>query len=607
MIFINIIIFFSILFFSLSQKIYERNRLQLNKLFSLQLEKSYLFVISFSNHKKFDKLHFFFTIIDNTYFNKLRYSFTESEQEPKDIEIPISTQQISKYKKINSYYYFDIEIPEDSKYKQVIFLLDDITSNGYFSQNKFDESEIILISNYEEKKFTLNGPLLLVANISEINSYSFKFTTKSFLFNEFNLNILYKESECSDYIIFPNEFNTCIPFNISLNGIDTYYFKNKTKNIKLIFLIFNSSINGELTFQFTEKYDLETEINFVHSTKDIDVTPKSKIVLVDYEIDQSYFYLNYYFTIKYTKDLNILDIYYSYSKKGYKEIEYNMYARKLICTQKIKKDNDTIYNYCSIQKTNCSSLILIIFIDGNKTFNIKQNSEDISSYSIIPYFSSKKFEFDDMRDSKLIAIGNRDLNHPFYLKIILNSNYRSLIIYSVNNIDVEEYYEIPNLDFPKNVKQIYLEDTLYSYFIIDNTFKIGVKSLFLEISRDNGNAIVETTKYNESPDRIYNMKKKEKFTIINYEYKNLYISFDIREFDIINDIIYFQFRGDENTFNSNNIYYSFNEQEYTEEDIELEYNISTKCKKKYNQKIDEIIYYCNYTRKEKDKLSLKFI
>ncbi len=489
MIFINIIIFFSILFFSLSQKTYERNRLQLNKLFSLQLDKSYLFVISFSNHKKFDKLHFFFTIIDNTYFNKLRYSFTESEQEPKDIEIPISTQQISKYKKINSNYYFDIEIPEDSKYKQVIFLLDDITSNGYFSQNKFDESEIILISNYEEKKFTLNGPLLLVANISEINSYSFKFTTKSFLFNEFNLNILYKESESSDYIIFPNEFNTCIPFNISLNGIDTYYFKNKTKNIKLIFLIFNTSINGELTFQFTEKYDLETEINFVHSNKDVNITPKSKIVLVDYEIEQSDFYLNYYFTIKYTKNLNISDIYYSYSKKLYKEIEYNMYARKLFCSQKIKKDSDTIYNYCSIQKQNCSSLILIIFIDGNKTFNIKQNSEDISSYSIIPYSFSKKFEFEDMKDSKLIAIGNRDLNEPFYLKIILNSNYRSLIIYSVNNIDVEEYYEIPNLDFPINSKTIFLEDTIYSYFIIDKTFKIGVKSLFLEISRDKGNEI----------------------------------------------------------------------------------------------------------------------
>ena len=279
----------------------------------------------------------FFTIIDDIYFNNLRYSFTDSEAEPKDIEIPKSTQKISKFKKFNSNYYFDIEIPDDSKYKQVIFLLDDISSNGYFSQNKFDESEIILISNYEEKKFTLNGPLLLVANISEINSYSFKFTTKSFLFNEFNLNILYKESECSDYIIFPNEFNTCIPFNISLNGIDTYYFKNKTKNIKLIFLIFNSSINGELTFQFTEKYDLETEINFVHSNKDINITPKSKIVLVDYEIEQSDFYLNYYFTIKYTKNLNISDIYYSYSKKLYKEIEYNMYARKLISSQKSKK------------------------------------------------------------------------------------------------------------------------------------------------------------------------------------------------------------------------------------------------------------------------------
>ena len=118
---------------------------------------------------------------------------------------------------------------------------------------------------------------------------------------------------------------------------------------------------------------------------------------------------------------------------------------------------------------------------------------------------------------------------------------------------------------------------------------------------------VETTKYNESPDRIYNMKKKEKFTIIEYEYKNLYISFDIREFNIINDIIYFQFRGNENTFDSNDIYYNFNEKEYTEQDIELEYNISTECKKKYNQKTHEIIYYCNYTRKEKDKLSLKFI
>ena len=75
-----------------------------------------------------------------------------------------------------------------------------------------------------------------------------KFTTKSFLFNEFNLNILNKESESPDYINFPNEFNICTPFNISLNRIDIYYFKNEIKNIQLIFLIFNTSINGELIF-----------------------------------------------------------------------------------------------------------------------------------------------------------------------------------------------------------------------------------------------------------------------------------------------------------------------------------------------------------------------
>ena len=103
------------------------------------------------------------------------------------------------------------------------------------------------------------------------------------------------------------------------------------------------------------------------------------------------------------------------------------------------------------------------------------------------------------------------------------------------------------------------------------------------------------------------MKKKDKFSIIDYQYKNLYISFDIIEFDILNDIIYFQFRGNENTFNSSNIYYNFNEKEYKEEDIELDYNISTECKNKYNKKINEIIYYCNYIRNEKDKLSLKFI
>ena len=56
---IFILIFFSNLLFSLSQKTYERNRLQLNTLFSLQQNKSYLFVISFSNNTKFDKLDFF--------------------------------------------------------------------------------------------------------------------------------------------------------------------------------------------------------------------------------------------------------------------------------------------------------------------------------------------------------------------------------------------------------------------------------------------------------------------------------------------------------------------------------------------------------------------
>ena len=100
-----------------------------------------------------------------------------------------------------------------------------------------------------------------------------------------------------------------------------------------------------------------------------------------------------------------------------------MYGRKLICSKKTKNDSETIYNYCSIPKKNCSSLILIIFINGNKNFNIKQNSEDISSYSIILYYSSKKLQFDNMKYSQLIAIGSPNLIETFlfenYIKFIL--------------------------------------------------------------------------------------------------------------------------------------------------------------------------------------------
>ena len=616
------LILITIIYKSLSQKTYIKKRLKLNNLVNLYKFENYFFVISFEKYKRGENLHFFFRISEQSFqISKIKYSYTQSKEEPEDLDFPKSTLEIKKYLKRNHTefyisYYFDIIIPQDKTFQQLIIIIEDISNLGYFLFNEFDESEYEIIRKYENNTFKIkeNKPLFIVSDVSEFNNYYLQINSSSKIY----LNISYKESteKIDDFIIFPKEFFNLSIYRISQNNESNYYSEINitTKNINIIYLIIkpyslnlNEISNEEINIKFTEKYDLGIGTIHINKTLTQEIISESLITLIQYEVNNNTYLYDYYM-LKYPKKSksNILNFYYSKTKNNYTTNEYNITLNNFICSE--NEHNETIYKRCKMPKSNSKSVILILYSIENTYFKIYQKTHNDTLFETMEIYStSKKYYFKDKYDYHILTIGNIKYNEVFYLKFHFN-DYDSTkeFLISINNNDLKEYYENPLVKRIDNDAFIKLGNDVISYYHSKNdNFSSGIKSIYLIFRMNKGNWVfIESKKFNEHSFKNYTFKKNESIFINNHDGINTYIAFDISQFNI-NETFFIKFKSLSQNFVENIIYYYFDYQEITFDDFNYEYNISEKCFIQKKEK--ESIFYCNYTKIDENDNSIRFI
>ena len=615
----NLIIFCLVILlqYIYSQKNYTKERLIINNIKKLDKENDYFFAVLFDEYQKGNKLHFFFRISNISYLiSNIKYGFTSSTSEPKDLDIPTKTFEIKNYtKKIpiesDISLYFDIEIPLNESIKQIIILLNEINSSGYMMYNEFDESDYKIINHFEENTFLIKDkPLFIIANVSNIDNYYVKLTSSSHNY----LNVSYKDSieNISDFIIFPKDLLDLNAFKITLNNENNYYqnMNITIENTNIIYFIIKSNYsnnNEEIKIKFTENYDLGYGI--IHLKKGLrkEIISKGKINIIQYEINHNTYLYDYYM-LKFKKKEEIKEIYYSNTNNNFTTEEHNMTAEIFTCSE--NEHYEIIYKRCKMpkSKSNSKSVILIIYSKEKTNFTIYQKTYNDTIFESMPTYSiSKNYSFEDRYDYHVLTIGNINYDEVFYLKFYFNDyDSRKEFLISTNNNDLKEYYESPLVKKIDNDAFIRLGNKIMAYYHSKNqNFTSGIQSIYLSFRMDKGNSvIIQSNYFNEHSFKNYTFSKNESVEIKNHDGLNTYIAFNISHLKI-NETFYMKFKGLTNAFNSTKIYYYFDILEITFDNFNLEYEISENCISQNKSK--ETTIYCNYSKSYEYDKSLRLI
>ena len=588
---------------SYETKNYERFDLYDDTLLTLaEQNKNYLLSFVLSNHTKDETINFFLKIPKTKDYSSENITFFTLDEIIKleEVEIPENTFNISLKKNVSNdlFYTFFIEHKINNE-KQIIFLIDSITSNGkiYAMITKLDESNRYEIQLNEEKKLDLNNkPLFFVSEIQNIQE---DIITLYFIFDcEFDLlnnSIIKLNKSNDDYEAFPpiQSTNLITPLN-DVNNI-IFQLKNGENNYSLYLQIEGKKKSVGVILETEKKglinlkkvtYNLLINQTVNYNFIPINVGNQKKLLVIESSssIDNSYFYV-----IKQNNNDN-LDFYYSYYNDLLDSYVRNYDLKKIDC--ETKSSNNEKYNYCNYTYNFPTIKSQLFFYSNSGILNIRNGK-------LKENFIHANYKFKDNFISNLhYSIGFSNNNESIYMKIIASTNKKIKFRTYLISKEINEIFEINEEPIVLNNFYFSLDDETYYYFeYMSNEI---YKSLIYDImSNDNCSISFEKTSQSQNSSDYYNISRNEEKEITN-KHKFVFIELNVSEFNIDNEI-YLTFSGpNNNKFNNSKFY--FVSESVNNESFNGEQFISVNCKNSFNE--TSFTFYCDFKKKKYDTLKL---
>ena len=425
--------------------------------------------------------------------------------------------------------------------------------------------------------------------------FFFKFTSN---FNNTYFNFIKYNQSTNEFQSFSNIFMN----ELSENAFKIFHAENKMILYKeipkssyyyvnnYISFMFNQTISGKIKFEILQDFNNFYDINLS------DNIPYKLQKGVNYITSNLNKFNGYYFIFKHKNSINTDNIEIYLSDGAFKD--YQNYLNN--CTLDIKKDNIYTYYFANFDEIQ----YFIIFVNIDSDIIIRQS--DINENNVEQLRNINETTIEIQNTNKIFLIGLNPENYKYYLKLIVDSKYK-------NQLTSKYYIEYEDIDnivdfFDREQNNIELSRIIEfedktEYYLETNTFwNNAFRTAVFMFQYYNGNHTLNVKlKLSENEFYTYNslnLNKSENNTFL-INSKIFLLNLNTESFKS-GDLILYEFKGNNYTFNSTKVYIQSSSDDKTSNFII--FNNCTDFEGK-----DEIVLYCNFTKSIKENFTLMLL